>query len=547
MKKIYLLIIFLITNAMTAQTWDWLFAPVVTLDDEFGSYAGISAIQNDNDGNVYMNCVSSHTAITFGNQTFNGASFFGRNFLVKFNSAGSIQWVKSHSANTSVNTLAMAADPDGNIYSAGEFTGNFNYEGYLFDIEDAFYNSFISKTAGDGTTQWIKQLKIEGDPANQDQYLNRFIRIHDLARDSAGNLFVCGQMRGTAGVFGNITVPVQGEADTFIAKYDSNGEIVWAKSVTEHGYQGARHIACDDMGNAYLAGGHAGSGTITFGTTVIGGGTSHIFLVKYSPTGEILWTQSHGGSTTADIYAWGVTVDTNNNVYVGGDLNYPSINFSGYTITTANTPQVQGFVVKYDSGGIVQWTKATGGAGEIRDVKAGNNGNVYALGRFSSPLVTLGQTVLTNEGTSNGYVANIDTNGNYQWVEKLGGSGHAEYHLCADNLNNALYTAGYYNNIRLGTQTFDATPLDNVFMARFSMDALSAPKFQTSGLKVYPNPARELLNISIVDNSGYQINDSMGRIVAKGNIELGTINISQLQPGFYYLNINGASTKFIKE
>jgi hypothetical protein len=547
MKKLYLILIFLIGHTLTAQTWDWLFAPAVTIDEEFGSSAGVSAIQYDGQGNVYMNCLSTHSSITFGNETFSGASIFGRNFLVKFNPAGSIQWVKSHSANSSISTAAMAADPGGNIYSAGEFTGNFNYEGYIFDIEEAFYNSFISKTAGDGTTQWIKHLKVNGNPVNQDQYINRFIRIYDLARDSAGNLFVCGQMRGTEGVFGNITLPVQGEADTFIAKYGANGEVLWAKSVVEYGYQGPRHIACDNMGNAYLVGGHSGDGTMILNGAAVGGGTSHIFLVKYSPTGEILWTQTHGGSSTSDIYESGITVDSNNNVYIGGSLNYPTINFGRFTVTTPSTTQIQGFVLKYNSGGSVQWVNATGVTGEIRDVKAGGNGNVYVLGLFASPSITLGQTVLTNEGIINGYVANIDEAGNYQWVEKLGGNRHAEYQLCADNLNNAIYTAGFYDHIRLGTQTFISTPPDNVFIAKFSIDALSALQFKDARLKVYPNPAREILNISTIENLGYYINDVMGRTVAKGYAEFGTIDVSQLQPGSYFLNTNGASTKFIKE
>src|SRR5436190_20577711 len=55
-------------------------------------------------------------------------------------------------------------------------------------------------------------------------------------------------------------------------------------------------IAIDNSGNSYVTG-YFGSPSITFGsTTLTNAGNYDIFIVKYSPTGNVLWAKSVGGS-----------------------------------------------------------------------------------------------------------------------------------------------------------------------------------------------------------------------------------------------------------
>lgn len=49
-----------------------------------------------------------------------------------------------------------------------------------------------------------------------------------IAVDGAGNSYVTGTIRGTA-TFGNTAITATGYSDTFIAKYDPSGNVIWAK------------------------------------------------------------------------------------------------------------------------------------------------------------------------------------------------------------------------------------------------------------------------------------------------------------------------------
>ena len=82
---------------------------------------------------------------------------------------------------------------------------------------------------------------------------------------------------------------------------------------------------------------------------------------------------------------------------------------------------------------------------------------------------------------------------------------------------------------------------------------LSNMIFDKSGLKLYPNPVVNILNIKTENNlinQPYTIIDGLGRVVLNGKLNevYSTINVEQLSKGIYYLKVSGNSaSKFIKE
>ena len=80
---------------------------------------------------------------------------------------------------------------------------------------------------------------------------------------------------------------------------------------------------------------------------------------------------------------------------------------------------------------------------------------------------------------------------------------------------------------------------------------LSTEDFNTSSLKLYPNPVLSVLNVdNNLTNQPYNILDNLGKVILKGKLNEGnnSINVEQLSNGIYYLKVatNNAS-KFIKE
>ena len=80
---------------------------------------------------------------------------------------------------------------------------------------------------------------------------------------------------------------------------------------------------------------------------------------------------------------------------------------------------------------------------------------------------------------------------------------------------------------------------------------LSTEDFNTSSLKLYPNPVLSVLNVdNNLINQPYAIIDGLGKNVLKGKLNEGdnSINVEYLSKGIYYLKVvNNKARKFIKD
>ena len=87
--------------------------------------------------------------------------------------------------------------------------------------------------------------------------------------------------------------------------------------------------------------------------------------------------------------------------------------------------------------------------------------------------------------------------------------------------------------------------------AGLNCTGLSTEDFNTSSLKLYPNTVLSFLNIdNNLTNQPYDIIDTLGKVILKGNLNQGdnSINVEQLSKGIYYLKVaNNKASKFIKE
>jgi hypothetical protein len=65
-------------------------------------------------------------------------------------------------------------------------------------------------------------------------------------------------------------------------------------------------------------------------------------------------------------------------------------------------------------------------------------------------------------------------------------------------------------------------------------------------IKIYPNPVRDILNISNTNAEDYKIFDMGGKLINSGKLERGTVNVSNLTAGAYTIQIGEISKRFIK-
>ncbi len=176
---------------------------------------------------------------------------------------------------------------------------------------------------------------------------NNPLEIHASVADPSGGLLVVGSTTNT--VDGQ---PIKGEQDLVLAKYDSNGSLVWSRVFGAGETAEGTAISVDDSGNIIVAGNISGDLT---DTTDLGG--QDAIVASFSSAGVEQWSQRFGGS--GDETVTDVEVDASGNIYVVGGT---TSSFGDMT----NGGGTDGFVRALDSTGSTLYTRGINGTGDER-------------------------------------------------------------------------------------------------------------------------------------------------------------------------------------
>jgi len=227
-------------------------------------------------------------------------------------------------------------------------------------------------------------------------------------------------------------------------------EWLWARNAGGISADYGRSIAVDGSGNSYVTGYFAG--TATFGSTSLtSSGGEDIYIAKLDANANFLWAKKAGG-TNGD-KGLSIAVDGSGNSYVTGYFQ-DTATFGSTSLTSSGLSDL--FITKLDSNGNFLWAKRAGGT----SIDAGfgiavdGSGNSYVTGSFDGT-ATFGSTSLTSYGSSDLYITKLDTNGNFLWAKKAGGtSGDSGLGIAVDGSGSSCVT-GYFT----GTATFGGLPL----------------------------------------------------------------------------------------
>ncbi|GAB3171692.1 SBBP repeat-containing protein [Telluribacter humicola] len=295
-----------------------------------------------------------------------------------------------------------------------------------------------------------------------------------VAVDKNGNTYVTGFFYDKAN-FGTTTLSGSGYNDMFVVKYNSNGEVEWAKNGGGSGSDNGQAIAVDIQGNVYVTGRFQHSAT--FGsTTIVSNGSNHIatvydaFIVKYSSSGEVQWVQQIGGA--GNDFGRSITVDESGNVYVTGNFD-EKIVVGATTLTSSDVSDI--FIAKYNTNGEGQWVqKATSIIGSFGEIDQGNgivvdkSGNVYVTGLFNGRAI-FNTTTLTSSGLADIFIAKYNQHGQLQWVQKAGGPQHDDGGSIVTDKNGDVYLTGSFTDTAtFGTHVLSGTRWMDVFLTKYS-------------------------------------------------------------------------------
>jgi type IX secretion system substrate protein len=289
-----------------------------------------------------------------------------------------------------------------------------------------------------------------------------------VATDPSGNLYALGYYYSTTftvtGSSSNTVLHNTYGAGPFIylVKYDSCGNILWAKSAGGNGETYGNALATDASGNVYVAGYYTAD-TLNFGAVkLVNTGGYTAYVAKYNSSGVAQWAQQGTGNAASQAY--GVAVDASSNVYITGDFSSASITFGSNSLTNGtNDGSINdAFVAKFDNNGNNLWiqgnTSNSSSDGDVigLGIGADASGNVYVGGYFESSSITFSSTTIGNNGYNDIFVVKYNTSGVFQWLKTAGGTDDdAVYGLAADATGNVYVTGhiGYSSTVSFGTHS----------------------------------------------------------------------------------------------
>jgi hypothetical protein len=337
-----------------------------------------------------------------------------------------LSWVRTGGGIDDDYGWGIATDQQG-CFVAGHFSNK-----ALFDQTESqahgATDGFLARYDSKGTRVWfVQQGGVDIDES------------HSVALDGNGNVYLAGGFSASA-QFGGKTLLSQGKKDVFLAKYRTDSQLVWVRSVGGVGDVLATSVAVDAKGDIVLAGSF--SAMVDFsGVALTSAGRVDIFLAKYNPEGGLVWARQAGGTATDQ--AENVAVDKGGNIYVTG--NYSSTNAFFESTVLTNHGQYDIFLAKYDSGGTLLW--ARGGGGTQTDGGAGlaidKQSDVYVTG-YSTGDAVFDQVVAHGLGQQDIFVAKYSSDGEPKWVKTYGGPSTDEANSIAIDSSGDLYCAGYY-------------------------------------------------------------------------------------------------------
>ncbi|MEE1899154.1 PKD domain-containing protein [Flavobacterium rakeshii] len=533
----------------------------------------IKNIQSDAEGNIYVGGTVYRTSqnypVHFDTDTIlpqaqpNNLDEHKRNlFLLKYNNTGEMQWLKmpqsedvtlveavSHSLGADIQT-----DAQGNTY-------------WLCTLPPGTYadGNFVNTTEGDNL--FILKYDTNGnftEAITPDIQFSGVFPTYKLVRNhNTGNFYIAGRKDSQG------TLTAGGETIThnmYLIAFSPEGEMLWKKENSNEigGY--LNDIVIDDQNNIYIAGSIYDGDTFAGITFTYPNPSSSPFLMKINPEGVATW-ETHAVTENSNTMIYGITINNNEVAVTTG---YGIISWQGEELAIETN---QGYDVLFarfnkNDGNIIEMTNIPGNLGYYdygQSLAADGFNNYYVGGRFGNFLYVGDDTLINGSSGTDFFLAKYGTNNCNCTLPQ------PSFGFEPDTENQLSYTFTYsgsqpYNSIEWNfgdeNTSSDENPThvytqDNTYNVCVTVTndcgsetycdeieaVLDTDNYALAKTYIYPNPVKDILNITGNTTLKYTIYSITGAIVKTGELVNGdnSINLSGYQAGSYILELQTES------
>jgi hypothetical protein len=591
MKKLFLLLVLLITTLGAAQEYTW--AARGGGDVNFGSnpnstneYEHIRDIVVDSQNNYYyLATVSSNNTnlngVPFTN--YNRPNFGNDTYLFSTDCSGNFRWQKTIGGWSDELTQNLSVDSNDNIYISGELTPKISSThgpGY-FDTDVVIDSNlgindpgphnkdlYLIKYNSTGVFQWLQRPQRDTAVGTDIQKSYPFGHYTD-ANNITHWLMTMGAGTHINGAYTTAT------DDYAIFRFDDQGTYLGQTPINLEFTNGratyAATLTMDEILNRYYVSVH--KTTVSNNVTHFLGSaiTGHTALGAINATnGNVIWRiENTGGEQGTSIVD--LAVDSQSNIYLTGEGNtavdsgFPAPDtLAGHTFTQTNASGTAGgyapFLIKIDSQGNLLWGSNPVIGTEASSHSVTINGNEVAIATglqvpsnwgtqmFNRPSSWLADPVVVRFDTATGNVLGIE--------DVLGPAGQQDEAtaIATDNFGN--YVVGGYMRSTLFQNNTAITPLQingngdtDFWYARLATTdcngvPLSMEEENLNQVSIFPNPATDFVQVTgDLLFTSYSIYNISGQQVLSGSLKDDhKIEVLSLTSGVYLLNLESHDT-----
>jgi len=340
---------------------------------------------------------------------------------------------------------------NGEVYVAGIFRSSITTGTCSADMavnsDTAWYSIFIAKFAVDGSCSWINTVSgLSNVPSDRD--------LMSITSDQNDDLFIVSRVgQGGTYHFGNLS---QTLSYGFVAKLNNNGSWDWVTEPTAIPNTDAS-ISVDLQGNIWTA--------------------WEDKIVRHNSTGQYQSEYDFCSTSQHCMKIQNLFFDNSDELYVSGYIlqGYLSVTVNG-TYENYFSPTDRLFIMKINSSGDTEWfstASAPTSSSMINSATIDSNGDIFVTGSFYGYL-ELDSSSLSTGGQQRGFVAKLNSTGDWQWGLKIDGSGTVIPHdLNIFNNGGILVTGKYSGMLNSGSISLNqAAGNSDVFVLRISSQGI---------------------------------------------------------------------------
>jgi len=491
-----LLLFSLITISASAQ------APAIQWQKAFGGSGDDAAncIRQTADGGYIiaggstsqdMDVTGHHTTTFNTNQDY---------WIVKISPTGSIEWEQSFGGTDDDQAYWIEQTTDGGYIVSG---GSFSVDGDVTGSHGAS-DCWVLKLSPTGGIVWQKSLGGSGSDIGS-----------CVKQTTDGGYIVAGETNSSDGDVTGFHAPPAGSAngDMWVVKLSPSGSTEWENCYGTTGSDAAYYIQQTTDGGYMVA-----------GTAALDGSNGMYCVVKLSTSGTVQWRKTYGGSSANDLTSAQQTAD-------GGYI-LSGNSYSANGDVSGNHGQSDGWIVKINDTGAIQWQKCLGGSvqDEARTIRQ------IADGGYIVACITASNDgdVTGNHGGNDAWIVQLSPTGDILWQKTIGGTDDeaaVDIRQTADNgfiftglaLSHngditGLYSGINYWTVKLGPALAVSTISDK------------AP------LTITPKPATTTINIAGTGPVTIKIYNTMGQLIKEAT-NTTTISVAELPAALYLVRL----------